>query len=119
MKISFVSRAILSCLSDERESKVDILCKRSANLIIMTRISLAIDKNIFMKFSACSCFLLLNLIPDNLVTPSTKFATSIPNSSASFSFDISVSSMESCSSPAMIVSVSIFHSDRINPTLSQ
>ena len=48
-------------------------------LIIMTLISLAIDINIFIKFSACSCFLLLNLIPDNFVTPSTKLAISLLN----------------------------------------
>ena len=50
----------------------------------MTRISVATLKNIFMKFSACFCCLLLNFISDNFVTPSTKLYISIPKLNNSF-----------------------------------
>ena len=69
--MSRVSRAIRRCLTDVRCSKVRILCRRSANLIIMTRISSATESSILRKLTACLSSSLRNLISDNFVTPST------------------------------------------------
>ena len=56
-----------------------MLCRRSASLIITTRMSWAIAMIILRKFSACFSARLENAIFDTLVTPSTRRATSAPN----------------------------------------
>ena len=64
--------------------------------------SLAIAKNIFLRFSACASVLLLNWIPPNLVTPSTSTLTSNPKFPSISERSIPVSSTTSCKRPAAI-----------------
>ena len=80
-----------------------MLCNLSANLIIMTRRSCATEISIFIKLPTCFAFLLEKLIPPSLLTPSTRFATSVPNSFSISSNDASVSSIVSCNIPPIIV----------------
>ena len=58
-----------------------MLCRRSASLTRMTRMSSTIASSILRKFSACRSSLDENGIALILVTPSTTCATSGPNSS--------------------------------------
>ncbi len=93
-----------------------ILCKRSANFTIKTRISFDVAKINFLKFSATvnSLFLLSNL--DSLVTPSTKSAISTPNFFLTSSKVALVSSMVSCSKAVVMVGPSNFNSAKIFAT---
>ena len=50
--MSIVSLAFSFCFSGFIYWSVRILCRRSASLIRITRISFAIARNIFLKFSA-------------------------------------------------------------------
>ena len=94
--ISKVSRAMRLRFSSLIASRVRILCKRSASLIMITRTSLTIASIILRKFSACASSLDSNSRWVNLLTPSTNSATSSPNSLLRCSFAVSVSSITSC-----------------------
>jgi len=48
------SRAIDCCLTGGRLASVRMLCRRSASLMMMTRMSLAIARNILRRFSTCA-----------------------------------------------------------------
>ena len=104
-KISRVSREIRFCFSGARCSRVRMLWSRSASFTTITRISLAIAKNIRRKFSACCSVLLENSNLDNLVTPSTNVRTSVPKRSSSSSRVTGVSSTTSCKNPAAITAL--------------
>ena len=58
-----------------------MLCNLSAILTSKTLISLDVANINFLKFSALEFFLALSSSSEILVTPSTKSATSLPNSS--------------------------------------
>ena len=95
------------------------MCRRSASLIRITRISFAMARNIFLKFSACTSTLSASYDNcSNFVTPSTSSATSAPNSCAISSSVITVSSTISCKRPATMVSLSSSSSARIMDTQS-
>ena len=86
---SSVSRALRSCLAGGRKRRVRMLCNRSASLITSTRGSRAIATTILRIVSASAAS--PNLTLSSLVTPSTRCATSAPNSaSMSFSADAGV-----------------------------
>ena len=115
--MSIVSRAFSICFSGRMNWSVLILCSLSASLIRITRISFAIAKNIFLKFSACTSSLSAEY--DNcpsFVTPSTSSATSEPKISVISCSVITVSSTTSCKIPATIVSLSNSRSARMIPT---
>lgn len=83
----------------------------------MTRISLAMARNIFLKFSAC----ISTLSADqdswvSFVTPSTSRATSFPKIAASSSSVRTVSSTTSWRIPAMMDSLSSSRSARMIAT---
>ena len=102
--------------------RVLILCKRSANLMMITRISLAMDNNILRNVSACRSSRLndfLPLISLILVTPLTRLAISLLKFSFRSSRVKPVSSTTSCSSPAVMVVLSILNLARIAATLRQ
>ncbi len=115
-RISSVSRAFCSCFSGARNVSVRMLCSRSASLMTSTRGSLAIATTILRMVSALAASPSFTL--SSLVTPSTRSATSPPNSSASSSSVYSVSSTVSCSSAATSVFVSMPSSARIEATAS-
>ena len=80
--ISIVSFAFLTLFSElGTEFSVLILCNLSAILTSNTLISLEVASINFLKFSALEFFLALSSSAEILVTPSTKSATSLPNSS--------------------------------------
>ena len=87
--------------SGRNAPRVRILCKRSASLTIMTRISRDIASTIFWKFSAWATALSSKVIWVSLDTPSTSSATGLPNCSAMASLLTPVSSMTSCSMAAI------------------
>ena len=66
--------------------------------MIITLKSLASERNNFVKFSACLCSLDIKAIFSTFVTPSTRLATSGPNSSEISDNFTSVSSTTSCNS---------------------
>jgi len=74
-----------------------------------TRTSSAMAMNIFLMFSAC-CSSIVRAEPnfDSLVTPSTSLATSRPKRFSMSWIVMSVSSGTSWSSPAAMVSASIW-----------
>ena len=57
-----------------------ILCNLSANFTNKTLISFDVASISFLKFSALELSIAFSSIADILVTPSTKSATSFPNS---------------------------------------
>ena len=65
-----------------------MLCSRSASLMRITRMSLAMAMIILRMFSACSSSTVRKDICDSLVTPSTSRATSSPNCSRTASMDM-------------------------------
>ena len=85
---------------------VRILCRRSAILMRMTRMSLAMAMSILRRFSICSSSLLVYCTRVSLVTPSTMSATAVPNWRAMSAWVRLVSSMTSWSRAAMIESSS-------------
>jgi len=91
---------------------VFMLCNRSANLIIKTLISFAVEINNFRKFSASFSdrVIFFSSKKSILVKPSTKLAIDFPKISLSCSLEYSVSSITSCSNPVITVSVSSFNS---------
>ena len=78
--------------------------------------SSTIASSILRKFSACRSSLDEKVMALIFVTPSTTWATSPPNVSSSRSVVVSVSSTTSWSSPAAIVTASIFMSVRMVAT---
>ena len=97
-----VSEAIFNCFSCFIESRVRILCKRSASFINITLGSSVRVNKIFLKFSAC-WLLLASMTPEIFVNPSTIFAISFPNSFLTSSKVKSVSSMVSCNNAQMVL----------------
>ena len=81
-----------------------------------TLISLEVAKINFLKFSAFELKFAVFSKTEILVTPSTKSATSFPNSFLIVSYVATVSSIVSCSSPVEIVALSNFNSVRILAT---
>ena len=111
-----VSREIRFCLSGLRCLSVRILCKRSANLTKITRMSLDIAISILRWFSAnCSSCDLYSTLP-NLVTPSTISAISSPNNSCKSPWVKLVSSTTSCKKPQETVTASSFNLAKIPAT---
>ncbi len=94
--MSSVSRAIARRRAGGIAAMVRMLCKRSASLIKITRMSLAIASSILRKFSACASSCEANSMRVILETPSTRPAISAPNSPAIPSLVAPVSSMTSC-----------------------
>ena len=112
-----VSRAFSNCFAGFIYCRVRMLWRRSASLIKITRMSFAMARNIFLRFSACSSTLSAEYESwPSFVTPSTKRATSSPNSCATSSTVIQVSSTASWSSPATIVSLSSSRSAKMIAT---
>jgi len=95
-----------------------MLCSRSASLTRMTLMSSTIASSILRKFSAWRCSLEENGMALSLVTPSTTWAISSPNSSRIRSIVVSVSSTTSWRSPAATATVSSFMSARMAATSS-
>ena len=115
--ISIVSFAFLTILSlSFTKLIVLILCSLSANLTSNTRISFEVAKINFLKFSAFELFETLSSSAEIFVTPSTKFATSSPNSFFTVSNVTLVSSIVSCNKPVVIVALSSFNSVKIFAT---
>ena len=110
------SRALSRCFWGDMNSRVERLCIRSANLIIMTRISWAMAMSILRRFSACSSSFEEKGILSSFVTPSISRATSRPNSWVMSSRVQSVSSTTSCRSPATTDWVSMPRSTSIAAT---
>ena len=84
------------------EPKVRILCRRSAILIKITRISSLIVKSNLRKFSACAEACSPKIPPEILVSPSTICAILSPNILRISSTVYSVSSTTSCNKAAQI-----------------
>ena len=105
---SRVSAATSRCFFGGTNLSVRMLCVRSASLTRMTRISRAMATIILRKFSACCSSLERNWILPILVTPSTNWAISAPNSASITSRETSVSSTVSCKRPVMTDAASSF-----------
>ena len=97
-----VSEAIFVCLYSTIESIVCILCRRSANLIKITRTSSFKVRIIFLKFSACMDAFRSFWTIEILVNPSTSCATFGLNKRSISSTVIGVSSTTSCNKAAAI-----------------
>ncbi len=78
-----------------------MLCRRSASLTRITRISRAMAMAIFWKFSAWASALVSKFIWVSLLTPSTSSETVSPNCAVSASLAMPVSSITSCSIAAI------------------
>ncbi|MOA58757.1 hypothetical protein D3C78_1832060 [compost metagenome] len=78
-----------------------MLCRRSASLTRITRMSRAMAMAIFWKFSAWASALVWKSIWVSLLTPSTSSATVSPNCALRASLGMPVSSMTSCSMAAI------------------
>ena len=70
----------------------------------------------FLKFSALEFDIAWFSNSEIFVTPSTKSATSFPNSASIVLYVAWVSSIVSCSKPVAIVALSSFRSDKISAT---
>ena len=115
--MSMVSLAFSFCFSGFINSRVRILWRRSASFMRITRMSFAMARNIFRRFSAWIST--LSMDQDSwvsLVTPSTKRATSGPNTSVISSRVITVSSTTSWRIPATMLSLSSSRSARMMAT---
>ena len=114
--ISSVSRAIRSCFSGFKASKVRILCNLSASFMNKTRKSFEMAKKSFLRFSACAsiCVVNLDFNFESFVTASTKTAISSPNFFLSVSLSQEVSSTTSCKSAAQMHGTSIPRSTSIS-----
>ena len=111
-----VSLEIYICLSCGKEESVRILCSLSANFSSITRTSLAVAMNIFLRLSACCSSFELKLMRDSFVTPSTSSATSVPKFFSISDFSKAVSSTVSCSKAAAMVAASMSRLMRIRAT---
>jgi len=114
--MSMVSREIFCCFSGESHCSVRMLCSRSASLMMMTRMSLAMESSILRKYSACARAGLSKWSPLMWLTPSTSSATSSPNSRRRSSSVFPVSSTTSCRRPAAMVTESSWSSVRVTAT---
>ncbi len=117
-KMSKVSWAKRNCFSGGKCPMVNILCRRSMILIMTTRMSLPIAKNIFLSVSvwrvSSGIFsvwigpkpnqVFLRRTRDSFVTPSTISATSLPNRLEISLGVVGVSSIVSWRSEAIIIS---------------
>ena len=92
------------------------MCNLSASLTSKTLISFDVAKISFLKFSAFELDIAWFSNSEIFVTPSTKSATSIPNSSLIVWYVAWVSSIVSCKSPVAIVALSNFNSVKIFAT---
>ena len=92
------------------------MCKRSAILTSKTLISFEVAKINFLKFSAFELDVAVFSNTEIFVTPSTKSATSSPNSPLIVSYVAKVSSIVSCNNPVVIVALSNFKSVNIFAT---
>ena len=86
-KTSSDSRAIFFCFSGGSAPRVRKLCRRSANLIIRTRISCPVAmRSLRRLLPVCGRYSSRFFIPErallSFVTPFTRKATSLPNSSS-------------------------------------
>lgn len=95
-----------------------MLCRRSASLIRITRMSRVIASIILRKFSACASAFDWNCRWVSLDTPSTSSATSSPNSARIRSLLVAVSSITSCRMAALIAWWSIRISAMVRATAS-
>ena len=93
-----------------------ILCNRSAILTNKTLISFEVAKINFLKFSTLEFAPAVFSNTEIFVTPSTKSATSSPNSFLIVSYVAKVSSIVSCNNPVVIVALSNFKSVKIFAT---
>ena len=84
------------------------MCNLSASFTNKTRISFEVANISFLKFSALESDEALFSNAEIFVTPSTKLATSSPNSFLTLSKVTFVSSIVSCKSPVVIVALSKF-----------
>ena len=115
-KISIVSRAFCACFSGVMARIVLMLCRRSASLTNITRISLAIAIKSLRVFSASFVAVEPSCILVRFVTPSTSIAISGENKEAISCFVDSVSSIVSCKRPVMIEASSSFCLAKITAT---
>ena len=92
------------------------MCNLSAILTNRTLISFDVAKINFLKFSALEFDVAVFSKTEILVTPSTKSATSSPNSPLIVSYVAYVSSIVSCNKPVVIVALSNFKSVKIFAT---
>jgi hypothetical protein len=104
--MSSVSRAIRSCFVSGSDAMVRMLWRRSASLMIRTRMSFAIATSILRIVAACCASLESNWSRSSFVTPSTIALTSGPKSRSSSSLVTAVSSTASWSSAAATVTSS-------------
>ena len=93
-----------------------MLCNLSASFTNNTLISFEVAKMSFLKFSAFEFEIAWFSNSEIFVTPSTRSATSIPNSSLIFWYVAWVSSIVSWRSPVAIVALSNFNSVKILAT---
>ena len=115
--ISIVSLDILIfLLSSVTDCKVLMLCNLSASFTKRTLISFEVASISFLKFSALEFSFALSSSAEIFVTPSTKSATSNPNSFFTDSYVAFVSSMVSCNNPVTIVALSNFNSVKMSAT---
>ena len=98
--------------------RVRMLCRRSASLTMITRISLTMASSILRKLSACRSSAEKKSSLLSLVTPSTQRATSSPNSLRTSSTVTLVSSTTSCSRPVSRLTTSMRMSARMWATIS-
>ena len=110
------SSALSRCFCGATYSSVAKLCMRSANLIMITRMSSLIAMSILRRFSACCSSREENGILPSFVTPSVRFAISLPNAFTMSSYVTGVSSMTSCSRPATTDGVSMPNSTSLYAT---
>ena len=102
-----VSFALSRRFCGSHPSLVRMLCRRSASLMMTTRMSWLMAKNIFRRFQACFSSIEATLTFVSLVTPSTRSATVSPNKPLSWSSEAEVSSTVSWSRAAQMVSSSM------------
>ena len=107
---SMVSRALKSLRSGLSAASVRMLCRRSASLMMTTRMSFDMARNILRRLSAWRSSIDETSMLVSLVTPSTSSATSVPKRSVSSSSEASVSSTVSWSSAAAMLSASMWRS---------
>ena len=93
-----------------------MLCNLSASFTSKTLISFEVARISFLKFSAFELFAACSSKIEILVTPSTKSATSWPNSFFTELYVALVSSIVSCKRPVVIVALSNLSSVKIFAT---
>ena len=114
---SMVSRALKRLLSGGSAASVRMLCSLSASLMMTTRMSFDMARNILRSVRACFSSMELTLMEVSFVTPSTSSATVSPKRSRTSSRVTGVSSTVSCSSAAQMGSASMRRSfARMNAT---